>query len=127
MPTFCAWVVLLVDEAADQVISGMVRSGYSVGPLSSTTVVYTGDPKSVSHALGISLTTQRAIDATEAYGDLMRVLDKYRVRTYFQLVAPVATGTCQWGTGTLKFPEEATPVPTHPSRMERAAQEDIAK
>lgn len=125
MSIYYVWVVLLTEESADIITSGLIQKGYEVGPLSSTRSPVTksegtGTPASVTLALKLE-PPARSYSRTNVLANLRDILSKKAVNYFFCLVSE-NTGTA-WDEGNIFFPEKPQVTGPLPTRVDRISQE----
>lgn len=114
METYFCWITVLLPEVQDDIISGMARKGYMVGPTSKDGKVISSPGTNPAGSV-VAISVYRAVDrptAKTVYDDLVQILNE--THSYFYSVIVSESGECTWVGSNFQLPAKKTAPPPLP-------------
>jgi hypothetical protein len=103
---FYVWATLTTDLSADRLVSGLVRKGYTTGPLAASGELSWSGELSSLVALKLTPVKDPAKDpALSVMKDVVKVLEELKATRHSLIVLHVG-GTCTWRGSNIVLPKE---------------------
>ena len=114
METYFCWITVLLPMVQDDIISGMARKGYMVGPTSKDGKVISSPGKNAAGSV-IAISVYRQVDKPTAkmvYDDLVQILNE--TQSYFYSVIVAVAGESAWVGANFELPAKKSLPPPLP-------------
>lgn len=120
MQIYFCWITVLLPEVQDDIISGMARKGYMVGPMSKDGKVISAPGANPAGSI-VAISVYRQVNIPTAkmvYDDLVKILND--THSYYYSVIVAAATEATWAGANFQLPArksappplpEPTPVP----------------
>lgn len=113
MDIYFCWITVLLPSVQDDIIAGMAKKGYMIGPTSKDgKVIFAPGENPAGSVIALSVYKHtNGLTAKSVYDDLVKIL--YETSSYFYSIIVTASVEATWVGSNFQLPsrKEATPPP----------------
>lgn len=114
METYFCWITVLLPSTQDDIITGMAKKGYMIGPTSKDgKVIFSPGENPAGSVIALSVYKHtNGLSAKIVYDDLIQILDE--AKDYFYSVIVTASTEATWVGSNFQLPAKKQPAPPPP-------------